>query len=77
MTRRGGFWARVGGGITAGLVGVDMLVNVLTGGIWHQTISLRAALARPNPIAEVVCAVASLVVFERDHCDRTLARHRP
>lgn len=51
-----------------------MFVNVLTGGVFHQTISLRAAPARPNPLA--VCAVAGLIVFERDHCDRTLARHR-
>ena len=76
MTRRRGFWAKIGGAITAGLVGLDMLVNALTGGGLHQTISLRAALARPNPLAEVVCAIASLVVFERAPCDRTIDRHR-
>lgn len=75
MSRCRGFWAKLGGGVTAGLVGLDMLVNALTGGLVHQTISLRAALARPNPLAVVVCAVAAVVVFERDHCDRTLARH--
>ena len=74
MTRRRGFWAKIWGGVVAGLVGLDMLANGLTGGALHETISLRAALARPHPVAEIVCALAQAVVFEWQHCDKTLER---
>ena len=62
MTAVTGYAKRVG-------VALDILLNVILGGVAGQTISLRAALAMQsgNPVGCAVCAALAFLV-QRNHC---------
>jgi hypothetical protein len=50
-------------------VALDMFLNVIFGGAFNQTISLRAAVAasRGSIPGKITCAVLSILVH-KDHC---------